>query len=321
MGWYVSIVSKKNPHKVLLERKYGLGFPILMFTDYDRTRDGVVFEADGKTAKDNICKVIEYLEANKNPENLQAVEKIEKEMADVYHRLSDDETYISDYTESLGVVDNPNFDPLYFIEEMRERMEDAVNGYSEYGHYDSASEQLLAFIDSLSDEIKARVVYKNSRDFVIIGAGVVLTDADRNAVTRGSVTLDNNEYEVRYAERKLFYILKKSGIRCNICRKSDKYFYILISRSEVDKWLSTKPYVNCSYRYDTTYDIPYAVRNTPEEKEKFYCFAKWKDGVVSIVIDGVEVVNATDREVSDVIGKELRRACYESDEINMKYIG
>lgn len=323
MGWYVTIANKKNGRQVLMERKYGLGFPILMFDKLQNTPNKVVFEADGKTAKKNIDDVLNYIRANKNPDNVQNLERIEEEMVALKRRIFDNETYISDYSESMGVVENPNFDPMFFIQEMKDKLDDAIYGCSEFSRKGYDSEQLMQFFDGISEEIRARIVWKENADIVMIGAGVTLNDEDKKKIAMHRVNNDddNNEFEYRYAERKLFYLLKDCGVKFTIAKRGDKSFYIIVTQEELRRWIATKPYVECSYRYSSTYDIKYIVRNTPEELEKFYCFASWKADVESVVINGHELKNATDEEVSQVIGKTLCKMCYESDEINMKYIG
>ena len=79
MGWYVTIANKKNEHQILMERKYGLGFAILMFDRLQSTPNKVVFESTGTEAKKNIDNVLGYIRENKNPANVQQLEHIEEE--------------------------------------------------------------------------------------------------------------------------------------------------------------------------------------------------------------------------------------------------
>jgi hypothetical protein len=279
-----------------------------------------IFEVDGKTAKKNIDRVIDTINKGKTIENARRLKEIEKEMLCIKACLEDDSIYVSDYTEAMRIVTNTNFDVNAFIWEMQDKLEDAIAGYYEYEPKNFEAEQLLKYIDSLSSEIRARIVYKNNKDIVVLGAGVFLNEGDKEIIEKSSVVNDNkDDFTHRYMERKLFYILKKTGLNFHVCARNNKMFYIIFQRSEVDKWLSTKPYVECTYRYHNTYDIKYFVRNTPEEIEKFYCFASWKDGVESIVINGIELVDASSDKISDVIGKTLERRCYESEDINMFY--
>ena len=323
MGWYVTIANKKNEHQILMERKYGLGFAILMFDRLQNIPNKVVFEATGTEAKKNIDNVLGYIRENKNPANVQQLERIEEEFVALRNRIRDGETHISDYSEAMCVVENKDFDKMSFIYEMRDKLEDAVYGYSEYSKRGYESEQMMQFFDSLSDEIRVRIVLRENADIVMFCAGVVLNDEDKKKIATYSVNSDdeNGEYEARYTERKLFYMLKDCGIKFATAKRGDKSFYIIVTQDELQKWIANKPYVECSYRYSSTYDIKYIVRNTPEELEKFYCYASWKTDVESIVIKGYELKNATDEQISSVIGKTLRRVCYEADEINMKYIG
>ena len=203
---------------------------------------------------------------------------------------------------------------------MQDKLEDAISGYYEYEPKSIEAEQLLKYIDSISDEIRVRIVYKNNPDIIVIGAGVFLNEGDKEVIEKRSVVSDNkDDITHRYMERKLFYILKETGLKFHICPRNNKMFYVIFQRSEIDKWLATRPYIECTYRYYNTYDIQYFVRNTPEEIEKFYCFASWKDGVMSIVINGIELVGASPEKISEVIGKTLERRCYESEDINMFY--
>ena len=319
MGWYIKL-EEKNSHRIIKEEKYGIGWPLLAFDDYDKAQNGVVFEVTGKTAKKNIENIIKHIEDNKNPQNSETLARIADELLFVASRMRDGETYIADYTEAMCVVENPNFDPISFIEEMEDKLEDAIHGFSEFCKKDEVSEQLFAYIDNLSPDIHSSIIWKNTKDYIVIGVGVQLTDVEKRMMATSRITNDNDEYEHRYAQRKLFYILKKAGINCEICRRGAFYYYVIIGRDDAEKWYAEKPYIECSYRLRSTYDIRYYVRNTPAEKEKFYCHAMDNKNIVSVIIDGIELVDSTDIVVSHVIGKTLERGNYSCSDINMKPI-
>ena len=322
MGYYISIEEKETGRRII-ENKYGVGYAMLMFDSYKKGKDNkdVIYEVSGERAIENLDSVLDYIKNNLDETNFDALSVAQSNLQEVRNRIRKDKTYQCDFREALYIVDNPDFDPMSCIEEMRENLEDLINSYFQYGKRskDNMSKMLETYFKNLSEELRGCFVSKEGDNVIILTTAINFNEEDLRRIKTGKINndKDNFEYEKRYAERKLFYILKMSGFNFEICHKSKTCFYIIIDRKEAEDWYATRPYVECSYQFTTTYPIRHLVRNTPKEKEKFYCYAKWKTDVEKIVIDGIDVTNATDEEVSSIIGKKLCRCCYDSNEIDM----
>lgn len=322
MGYYISI-NEKETGRVIVQNKYGVGFAMLMFDGYKKGKNNkdIVYEVSGKNAIDNLENVLDYIKNNIDDTNRDVLSSIHSSLQSVRNMIRENKTYECDFREALCVVSNPDFDPMSCIQEMRDNLEDQINGYSHFGkcRRNDMSKILQAYFGKLSNELRGCFVSKESDKFIVFETAVKLNEEDLKKIKTGRVNNDedNYEYEKRYAERKLFYILKMSDFDFEICHKDKTAFYIIIDKKEAEEWYATRPYVECSYQFTTTYPIRYFVRNTPKEKEKFYCYAKWRTDIDGLMIDGVDVLNATDEEVSKVIGKTLCRQCYELNEIDM----
>lgn len=229
MGWYVNIQQKNNPNNVILERKYSLGFPILMFKDYTRENGRLLFEANGKDAKDGLTEIIRYLKSKKNSENEQHLDAIIKELYSIRGRLEDDVDYISDYSEAMFIVDNPNFEPVFFIQEMFDKLEDAISGYSCIRRYECCDQALIEYINGISEEIRAYRVSLSNEQFYAVNVAVMLNSDDEKVIEMHSISADSEYCRNAYLERKLFYILNEAGLKFDLLPKGNNVFYVLLA--------------------------------------------------------------------------------------------
>lgn len=320
MGVYVSITNEKTG-QCLIEGKYGVGFPLLMFSRYEsRNKNHLVFRATGKEAIENIDKVLEHIKANITKENTKGLTSIKNSLLNVRRQLSPSATYISDYSELLYGIENPDFDYMRFIQEYQDKLEDAIHGYNCHPAKKPEITMFEHFLKSLSSDIHPWVF--NSNDKIVVATiRVDLTDDEKLQLKKGSFYEQVTDDETaRFSERKLFYILKNSGLKFTICNINSCQFHVIFDADEIELWLARKPYVQCSYRLSSTYDINCYVRNTAEELEKFYVFAKNHDRVVSIIINWYELINESADEVASVIGKHISIDSCNADEIDMKYL-
>lgn len=325
MGFYISILE--NGKRCIKENKYGLGYWTLMFSEYKRVGNRVIFTANGSDALENLQTVADHLAGMKNNENRQRVEYIEGEIQSAMRSIKPDKVYTADYSEPFqGLIENPMYDPMSIVKEMHDSVQDAIYGFSDIGQRDDAEracEMLCITLRNLSDRIRVADFWRTEDKTVAYTAVYRFSDDDMDVINKARVSKENGEYERRYAKRELFYILKNAGMKdFQILSNGDNEygFYIIFSRDYVNEWAASKPYVECSYVVCGSYPIRYLVRNTPKEKEKFYCHTSWHSAE-SIIIDGVEFCGLSDEEVSQRLGKSLRRIAYEKDEIDMKYIG
>ena len=321
MGYYVSIVEKETGRRIK-EDKYGVGYSLLMFEEYKQEGKNVIFFSKGDAAKERIGHTLTYIENNIDATNESKLLYIKRELVALLNAINDNNNYECDCTEMMYSVDNPNFDPIYFVEEFQDKLDDAINGYSEFGLSDTNNygKMLETYIDNLSKDIRAKIIWKMNDMFVAVGVSVELNGYDETVINQSRITMENNEFRKRYEERKLFYILKTSGLKFEILRRCEKSFYVIISNESLEEWVASRPYIPCSYRYYSTYNIHNLVRNTPEQKERFYCYAKSQEKMVSIVIDGQELIDAEEDVVSEVIGKELQQKYYQAQDVDMIHI-
>ena len=230
MGWYVSIQRKDNPYNVILERKYSLGFPILMFKDYIMENGHLSFYANGKKAKELLFDIIRYVKSKKNSENEERLDFIIKELYSIRGRLEDDEEYVSDYTEAMFVVENPNFEPSFFIQEMFEKLEDAISGYACVRRYECCDQALLDYINGLSEDIHAFRVSASNEHFDAVNVQVILDNDEEEIISLYSISKDSEYCRNAYLERKLFYILHNAGLKFTLLPKEKNVFYVLFDK-------------------------------------------------------------------------------------------
>ncbi len=324
MGVYVDIRNKNTGYK-LTEGKYGIGFPILMFSRFNGDgKKNVVFEATGAEAMANIDKALAYLNANVNVKNADALLIIKGDLLGIRDQLNPNDVYVSDYSENMMAIDNPNFNPMSFVQEYQFKLEDAVHGYATVCRRDDASmiKMLEHFANHLSGDIRTYAC-KNSDKYIVLEASVFLSNDDvdfLNGYMHCDPKQDDYGFGERYAERKLFYLMKKSGFEFEICNMGNNKYHVVLSTPSIKDWWATRPYVMCSYRLSSTYDIYYFVRNLPEELEKFYVHAKEQKNVVSIVVNNMELILASNDEVASCIGKPLTLSTCEYTDIDMKYV-
>ena len=321
MGVYVDIRNKHTGYK-LVEGKYGVGYPILMFSRCNSNGNNVVFEATGKEALNNLDKVLNYLKANVTVNNADTLAIVHGVLMDIRSKIHPEATYISDYSECMYGIDNPNFNPMAFVLEYQNKLEDDINGYGKVFKRDDADmiQMLEHFVVHLSSDIRAWC--KCSDKFIVLETSVSLNKDDMdylNTYMQGNPNDDKYGFYDRYAERKLFYILKKSGFNFEICSIGNQKYHVILDIQDVKNWWATRPYVMCSYRLPSTYDIHYFVKNIPEELEKFYVFAKQQNNVVSVVINCMELMHATDEEIASRIGKNVTLSSCEYNDIDMRY--
>ena len=330
MGFYINI--KDDAGYLLLEKKYGVGFPLLMFAKNPMSENKViltednVFHAQGYDAIKNLQEVIAYIDNYPIKRNADKINRVKEELMGIITRLKADRTYFCDYSEAMKIVDNPKYSVEEHIFELADNLEDMLMGYAEFGSMDKddVSSTALQFLDSLSNDIYVSIIWKSNKNFVVFGVNVCLTEKDKELIEKGSPVIGSGLFYNTFMIRKIYRTFIKSGFEFEICKaNAENNYYLIVDRKSLEDWFATTPYVECSYRTKTTYDIRYQVKNTPENLEKFICFAKESGGktLESIVVGGKEITKLSNDEVSKVVGKHFIEHIVDKNSIDMAYIG
>ena len=309
MGIYVDIYSNKG--KQIASGKYGVGFAILMFSRYKETKTKFVFEATGAEAIANLDKYIKYVQSNMTAENEDALTKIENKLYEIRSKVKENESYVLDYSEMMGCVNNPNYDPMRFVTEMVDKIDDAIHGYQRFGMQDTVATQMMkTYLSSLYPEFNVSSVVKETKHQFIFTVTIYETDEDKKYLqsvvhnnpdeddwqkklfdTLKNADFANLEFEdfknhlrtampygddwqaAEYYQRKMFMILKNAKLEFEYMKADTKNSaYVIMDKDFVYKLVDSKPFVVCSAKWNTTYPMYYLVPNTPEAKEKFYIY-------------------------------------------------
>lgn len=320
MGFYITLTDSKN--NTILERKYSLGMPMIMFEDYTYENGHLIFAVDGQTAINNlnnaISRIKNILKTNQNDMVIDVLYSLEN----VRNYLRKDETYYAELSEALMYVENPTFDPHFFIWEVQQMLTDLETGYNKRVRDTKNYVRMLThFIDHLSPSLESIYAEKNNENVTILNATYNLSVAEKNELAKIYFKPGDSHQKKDYIGRKIYSLLISAFPNFELLHREGNNYYLIFTKQDIENWVNTKPYVNASYKTNYTYDIPYILRNTPEEKEKFICYFSEKGDAVSIKIDGAECINLSDSEISTLIGKEFKRCSCDSENIDMKYVG
>lgn len=315
MGIYVNISDNRGYQ--IASGKYGVGFAILMFSRFKKTKTKFLFVAEGAEAILNLEKYLAYIHANMTDENEARLLPIEHQLYDVRSKIKENNVYSLDYTEIMSCIHNPSYNPMRPIIETAEKIDDAIWGYNRFGCKDTvAIKIMLAYLQSIDPQIYISSVVREQKHNFVFTANICESDDDKHHIDTILLrTSDDVNWQIdEYYQRKMFMILKKAGLEFEYLVTENRTAYILIDKNYMQKIVDTKPFVVVSYRWDTTYDIHQLIPNNPEAKEKLYSYLKAQDSAVrkikSIVIDGTELIGMTADEVSKYIGTAVTFANY-----------
>lgn len=311
MGIYVDIRSNKG--KQIASGKYGVGFAILMFSRYKVTKTKFVFEATGAEAITNLDKYLNYIQSHMTAENEDELTKIENKLHEIRSKVKKDEFYTLDYAEMMGCVQNPDYEPMRFVTEMVDKIDDAIHGYQRFGIQDTtATKMMKVYLERLNPEFNVSSVVKETKHQYIFNITIYGTDDDKQHLK--SVMLNNPSEEDWQSEdyylRKMFMILKNANLEFDYLKGDTKNSaYVIIEKDFVYNLIDSKPFVVCSAQWNTTYRMYYLVPNTPEAKEKFYIYhtAQVSDNrkLEHLAIDDIDVLSMQPHVLEAYIGKEL----------------
>ena len=317
MGIYVDIYNSRGQN--IASGKYGVGFAILMFSRYERNKKKFHFVADGNEAINNLEKYLSYINGNMTAENEDRLLPIEHKLMELRSKIKENDSYVLDYSEIMECsVDNPSYNPMRPVIEMADKIDDAIWGYSRFGKKDTIeAKMMMAYLKSLNPQIQVSSLAYEMKHSYVFDVTLYESSADSDYLETILLRTDDkdNWQTVEYYERKLFMILKKSGLEFEWLRAENRRMYVMIDKDYMKKLLDTKPFVVCSYRWNTTHDIYHLLANNPEEKEKFYSYLKAQDTdtrkLESVIIDGVELINMTADEVAQYIGTSITGTKYD----------
>lgn len=311
MGIYVDICNNKG--RQIASGKYGVGFAILMFSRYKETKTKFVFEATGTEAIANLDKYLKYVQSNMTAENEEELTKIENKLYEIRSMLSESDSYSLDYSEMYGCVQNPDYDPMRFVTEMVDKIDDAIHGYQRFGMQDTvATKMMKAYLSTLYSEFNVSSIVKETKHQYIFNITIYGTDDDKQYLK--SVMLNNPSEEdwqsEEYYQRKMFMILKNAKLEFEYLKGDTKNSaYVIIEKDFMYKLIDSKPFVVCSAQWNTTYRMYYLVPNTPEAKEKFYIYhtaqISDKKKLEHLAIDDIDVLSLQPHVLEAYIGKKL----------------
>lgn len=319
MGFYISLNDSKG--RMIAEKKYSLGTPMIMFETYRMENGSLIFEVDGKTAIVNLNSAISRVKNVLDKEYNDFAVNILYSLESVRNYIREDETYSANLSEAMMLVENKDFDPMFFIWEAQWTLDDLENGYNKRVKDCSNATKMLNLFFSNLPHINGSYIEKNNNNYIVVNVHYELSVDEKEELSKIFFKKNDEHQQSQYVGRKIHEMVSPIFPNAEVMHRKDCEFYVVFAKSDVEQWANNKPYVKASYRIPSTYDINYLVRNTPEEKEKFYCYVSFKGNAVSIIIDGVEYINLSDDEISANLGKALDRYAYEGNEIDMKYVG
>lgn len=322
MGIYIEI--KDDQGLVIESGKYGVGYSTLMFTDITHEGKSVLLRVSGKEGIDNLNRNIKYLKDNRTSENATDVDYIKSALVYTRNKLRPERTYTCDFSEYFMGSNNPEYSYFNLIEEWYDRMNDVIAGYHVYPKFPRNDFVELAFRLALKVALDCKygVSLEESNDTnLIYRVQINLSEGEKEIIRKKPIWKDGDEdgtYTTAFARRKIFHAVRSEigFVPNSILSVGDTTFFVIFNRKDIDEWDKENPYIMCSYRTASTYDIEYLLKNSPEEKEKFYCYATGQNAI-SIKIDGIEYCGLDDEEVSELLGKKLFRYEYEHNDIVM----
>ena len=307
MGIYVNLIEKNENGKerVLLTQKGGIGYAMLMFNRIADIPRSVTFEATTLEAVESITKVLDKIKQSPNRDE-ERVDFVREGLSVLLDEIEENCIYQCDCSEFMCYVENPNFDPMFFVKEYEEKLDDMLNGYAPPFSI-KTSNVAYAFCRYLNmetpNDISVTVTYLEKEHTTIIGATVNFELSEIEKISFKEIDEDivrndgkiNDNYVLKdYLARKLYYSIKQIGFECEVLYQYGRNFYIIFKTSDMIEWAEKKPFVCCSYRYSTTRDINAWVLNNPTELSKFYNAVSTRKDIVSIVIDDQNIKSVED---------------------------
>ena len=317
MGIYVDVCSSKGQR--IASGKYGVGYAILMFSRYEKTAKQFKYVATGAEAINNLNKYLSYIQGNMNMDNEAALFPIQNSLEATKSKIRKNETYVLDYSEIMGTINNPAFNPMYHVIEMADKIDDAIWGYSRFGRHDSMETKMMqCYMQTLSPHFNVSPCVSEHENAFVFNVSMHKNPDDEWKLETQLLDADDEAswQKDEYYKRRIFMIMKKSGLKFEWLSDGTKSAYIFIDKQYLSDWAKTKPFVFASYQLKSTYPIRYLLENNPESKENFYNYVMSQEtyGVRSIIIEDVELLGMSEKEVSNIIGKTLeRRSCSYND--------
>lgn len=322
MGIYIDICNSRG--QKIASGKYGVGFAILIFSRYERKKNQFFFVADGNEAILNLEKYLAYIQAHMNADNEERLLPIEHKLYEIRSKVKESDSYILDYSEIMGCIHNPSYNPMRPVIEMAEKIDDAIWGYNRFGCKDTVAIKIMqAYLKDLSPQMYVSSIVQEMKNSFVFNVSLYSTPDDQQYLET-IFHRDNgeNDWQVKeYFQRKLFMLLKKADLEFEWLEADGNSAYILIDKEYMQKIVDSKPFVVCSYRWNTTRDIYHLLPNNPDAKEKLYSYLKNQDtstrNLESLIVDEVEFISMSTDEVANHIGIPVTMKNYDYGDVPM----
>ncbi len=237
MGVYINLVENMNGHSHIIKTgKYGIEGCELIFDESNHVGNGL-FKVSGKEALNNYRKVLsEISERTNENSNKKYLDALVLSLSSL--NLRENAVYSADFGEYFSYErDNKEYDPTCIITESKEHLEDALCGYCEFGNHKHPSDDRFTDMIKNIPEIINAFCNSYDKDRLIFSVHINYTNEDEKKLKRSCPSID--DYFIKsYNKRRLFYVLKRSGLdEFSMLDCETERFYVVVSREELQKWL------------------------------------------------------------------------------------